>query len=221
MISMQAALGVFEVTGFTPAMVALDAMEKGAKIEVVQAELNDFLGTVIKISGTVADVRAALACGEQAAQRMGVSPITSVMSRPEPRAFAKGILSKQERSPLLEQNVVLEFRQTNTGSASDTHASVKGPTMSSAHSFALGFIETQGFTAVFEAIDAACKAANVEVVAKEKLGGGYITVVIQGDVAAVTAAIESGKARVEGLGKLIAAHVIARPSSQVMNLMPK
>jgi microcompartment protein CcmL/EutN len=40
-------------------------------------------------------------------------------------------------------------------------------------------------------------------------------------VAAVTAAIESGKARVEGLGKLIAAHVIARPSSQVMNLMPK
>ena len=50
--------------------------------------------------------------------------------------------------------------------------------------FALGLIETQGFTAVFEAIDTACKAANVEVIGREKLGGGYITVLIKGDVAA-------------------------------------
>ena len=62
---------------------------------------------------------------------------------------------------------------------------------------ALGFIETQGFTAVFEAIDSACKAANVEVIGKEKLGGGYITVVIKGDVAAVKAAVEAGTAKVE------------------------
>ena len=88
-------------------------------------------------------------------------------------------------------------------------------------SFALGLIETQGFTAVFEAIDSACKAANVEVVCKEKLGGGYITVVIKGDVAAVKAAVDAGKQKVEGLGKLIAAHVIARPSSAVLNLLPK
>ena len=76
-------------------------------------------------------------------------------------------------------------------------------------SFALGFIETQGFTAVFEAIDTACKAANVEVIGKEKLGGGYVTVVIKGDLSAVTAAIAAGQVKVEGLGKLIAAHVIA------------
>ena len=75
--------------------------------------------------------------------------------------------------------------------------------------------------AVFEAIDSACKAANVEVVAKEKLGGGYITVVIKGDVAAVKAAVDAGKSKVEGLGKLIAAHVIARPSGAVMSLLPK
>jgi microcompartment protein CcmL/EutN len=91
----------------------------------------------------------------------------------------------------------------------------------SAPSYALGLIETQGFTAVFEAIDSACKAANVEVVAKEKLGGGYITVVIKGDVAAVKAAVDAGKSKVEGLGKLIAAHVIARPSAAVMTLLPK
>ena len=87
--------------------------------------------------------------------------------------------------------------------------------------FALGFIETQGFTAVFEAIDSACKAANVEVIGKEKLGGGYITVVVKGDVAAVKAAVEAGTAKVQGLGKLIAGHVIARPSAAVLSLLPK
>ena len=88
-------------------------------------------------------------------------------------------------------------------------------------SFALGFIETQGFTAVFEAIDSACKAANVEVLGKEKLGGGYITVIVKGDVAAVKAAVEAGTAKVGALGKLIAGHVIARPSTAVLALLPK
>jgi len=86
--------------------------------------------------------------------------------------------------------------------------------------FAIGLIETQGFTAVIEAIDTACKAANVEVIGKEKLGGGYITVLIKGDVAAVEAAVEAGKARVDGLGKLISAHVIARPSKGILKLLP-
>jgi carbon dioxide concentrating mechanism protein CcmO len=74
---------------------------------------------------------------------------------------------------------------------------------------------------VFEAIDTACKAASVEVVAKEKLGGGYVTVIIQGQLSAVSAAIDSGKDKVNGLGKLIAAHVIARPSEAVLKLLPK
>ncbi len=87
--------------------------------------------------------------------------------------------------------------------------------------FAIGMIETQGFTAVIEAIDTACKAANVDILGKEKLGGGYVTILIKGDVAAVKAAVDAGKNRVEGLGKLIAAHVIARPSSAVLSLLPK
>ena len=87
--------------------------------------------------------------------------------------------------------------------------------------FAIGLIETQGFVAVMEAIDTACKAANVEVIGKEKLGGGYITVMIKGDVAAVKAAIEAGKEKVGSLGKLIAAHVIPRPSPAVLSLLPR
>ena len=218
---MNQALGVFEVTGFTPAMVALDAMEKAGSIVVVQAELNDFLGTVIKIGGSLSDVEAALASGKQVATAMGTKPITALLSRPDPKAMEKGILSKQERSPLLDQNVVLEFSSTPSNlTDNNSDSSIKDKTMAEP-SFALGFIETQGFTAVFEAIDSACKAANVEVLAKEKLGGGYITVVIKGDVAAVSAAIDAGKSKVEGLGKLIAAHVIARPSQNVLALLPK
>ena len=93
--------------------------------------------------------------------------------------------------------------------------------MSEQTNFALGLIETQGFTAVFEAIDTALKTAAVEVVAREKLGGGYITVLIKGDVAAVNAAVSAGKAKVEGLGRLVAAHVIPSPSKGVLLLLTK
>lgn len=91
---------------------------------------------------------------------------------------------------------------------------------SQAH-FAIGLIETQGFAAVFEAVDTALKTAAVEVLAREKLGGGYITVVIKGDVAAVRAAIDAAKTKVDGLGRLIAAHVIPSPSQGVLSLLPK
>jgi microcompartment protein CcmL/EutN len=205
---MNDALGILEVTGFTPAMVALDAMEKAAGVVVLQAELNDFYGVCLKIVGPTAAVQAAVAEGRAVADTMGGKPVAGVISRPDTRAMA-GILSKPEISPLIQQNVVL------------VPATHERKETSVAESSALGFIETQGFTAVFEAIDNACKAANVEVVGKEKLGGGYITIVVRGDVAAVQAAVEAGKSRVEGLGKLIAAHVIARPSAGVLSLLPK
>ena len=73
---------------------------------------------------------------------------------------------------------------------------------------------------MFSAIDAACKAANVEVVGKEKLGGGYVTVVVKGELSAVSAAIDAGKPQIEGLGQLVATHVIARPSQNVLGLLP-
>jgi len=57
------------------------------------------------------------------------------------------------------------------------------------------------------------------VIGREKLGGGFIAVVIRGDVAAVRAAVDGGKTKVEGLGKLIAAHVIPRPSGVVLGLL--
>lgn len=211
-------LGILETTGFTPALVALDAMDKAASVRVLQAELNDFYGVVIKIVGETAAVAAAIAAGRELAEKMGGKPLADIINRPDERAWA-AIESKPEKSPLIQQDVVLLPQTTDETTIHSTHS--RDPAVAETPSFALGLIETQGFTAVFEAIDSACKAANVEVIAKEKLGGGYITVVVRGDVAAVKAAVEAGSAKVGSLGKLIAAHVIARPSAAVLGLLPK
>ena len=213
---MNHALGLLETTGLTPALVALDAMAKAAEIRVLQAEVNDLLGVCIKILGDVAAVQAAIAAGQAAADRMGGRPVVDVIPRPEGAAWA-AIASPPEFNPLIQQEVVFfPAYESMPQRANDKEQAVEKPA-----SYALGLIETQGFTAVFEAIDNACKAANVEVVGKEKLGGGYVTVIIRGDVAAVKAAVEAGSAKVDGLGKLIAAHVIPRPSEAVLGLLPK
>lgn len=210
------ALGLLETTGLTPALAALDAMDKAAEIRVVQAEVNDLLGVCIKIQGPVAAVQAAIQAGQAVAERMGGRPVADVIPRPQDAAWP-AILSPPEFNPLIQQDVV--FFPAYQGA--QPQAGNKEQTVDKSASYALGLIETQGFTAVFEAIDSACKAANVEVVGKEKLGGGYVTVIIRGDVAAVKAAVEAGQSKVEGLGKLIAAHVIPRPSQSVLNLLPK
>jgi microcompartment protein CcmL/EutN len=209
---MNESLGILEVTGLTAAMVALDAMDKTSGVRVLQAESNDFYGVVLKVTGSQADVVTAIAAGKSAAEPMRGKPVGTVLNRPDERAWP-ALESKVEISPLIQQAIV---KTPNYEAISKREGSPMADNIS-----ALGFIETQGFTAVFEAIDSACKAANVEVIGKEKLGGGYITVVIRGDVAAVKAAVEAGVAKVEGLGKLIAGHVIARPSAAVLSLLPK
>lgn len=209
---MNEVLGILEVTGFTPAMVALDTMDKASGVRVLQVESNDWYGVVLKVTGSQAAIMAAIDAGKAVAEQMGGKPVGTVLNRPDDRAMS-AIESKVEVSPLIQQPIVKlpnnEIVKKREGSSMADNIS------------ALGFIETQGFTAVFEAIDSACKAANVEVLGKEKLGGGYITVIIKGDVAAVKAAIEAGTAKVNGLGKLIAGHVIARPSAAVLSLLPK
>jgi len=212
-----AALGILETAGWTPAMVALDAMEKAAGVQVWQVELNDMLGTVLKVVGPVAAVTAAVEAGFAAAEQLQGRPTKLVIARPS-EAGSRAIASSVEFNPLIQQAVVKEITAnpfTSPNSVSESSTVSNEPVQ------ALGFIETQGFTAVFEAIDTACKAAQVDVVGKEKLGGGYVTVVLRGDVAAVRAAIDAARPKVEGLGKLIAAHVIARPSQSVLALLPK
>jgi len=85
---------------------------------------------------------------------------------------------------------------------------------------ALGMIETRSFPAVVEAADAAVKAAKVELVSYEKTGGGYTTVVVRGDVAAVKAACDAAQTAASRVGELVTVHVIARPHSNVDRVMP-
>jgi microcompartment protein CcmL/EutN len=216
-----------ETIGLVPTMAAVDAMEKSARVRIIQCELNDFYGVATKIAGTAAAVATAIETGRRMAEQMGGRPVAAVILRPDPGAM-KTIVSRPEFNPLIQQDVVFFPRfesaveaAANSPPRARPAALQQGASMSHDSSLALGFIETQGFTAVFEAIDAACKAANVEVLGKEKLGGGYVTVVVRGELSAVTAAIEAGKAKVGELGKLIAAHVVARPSPSVLALLPK
>lgn len=201
-------------------MVALDAMEKAAAIELWQVELNDFLGTCIKIRGPVDAVRTAIDAGQAIAAQMQGQPVSTVIPRLS-EGGERGIASPVEFNPLIQQNVVKVPGSAGSDNSPADLKQQEKPNVSASTIQALGFIETQGFTAVFEAIDTACKAAQVDVVGKEKLGGGYVTIVIRGDVAAVRAAIDAAKPKVEGLGKLIAAHVIPRPSESVLALLPK
>jgi microcompartment protein CcmL/EutN len=85
---------------------------------------------------------------------------------------------------------------------------------------ALGMIETRGFAAMVEASDAMVKAAKVELVHYEKIGGGYVTSIVRGDVAAVKAACEAGQAAASRVGELVTVHVIARPHGNVDEVLP-
>jgi ethanolamine utilization protein EutM len=85
---------------------------------------------------------------------------------------------------------------------------------------ALGMIETRGFAAMIEAADAMVKAAKVELVGYEKTGGGYVTAVVRGDVAAVKAAVEAGSRNASKVGEVVATHVIARPHTNIDTVLP-
>ncbi|MBE7437679.1 MAG: BMC domain-containing protein [Spirochaetales bacterium] len=85
---------------------------------------------------------------------------------------------------------------------------------------ALGMIETRGFAAMVEAADAMVKAARVEIVGYEKIGGGYVTAVVRGDVAAVKAATDAGSKAAARIGELVTVHVIPRPHASVDKALP-
>ena len=84
----------------------------------------------------------------------------------------------------------------------------------------LGMIETKGLVGAIEAADAMVKSANVQLGGKEQVGGGLVTVMVRGDVGAVKAATDAGAAAAEKVGELVSVHVIARPHTEVDNILP-
>lgn len=86
---------------------------------------------------------------------------------------------------------------------------------------ALGMVETRGLVGAIEAADAMVKAANVVLIGYEKIGSGYVTVMVRGDVGAVKAATDAGAASAQKVGELVSVHVIPRPHTDVEKILPK
>ena len=85
---------------------------------------------------------------------------------------------------------------------------------------ALGLVETRGFVGSIEAADAMVKAARVKLVGVKQIGGGYVTALVRGDVAACKAATDAGAAVAQRLGELVAVHVIPRPHGDLEEVFP-
>ena len=85
---------------------------------------------------------------------------------------------------------------------------------------ALGMIETRGLVASIEAADAMVKAARVTLIGKEFIGGGYVTVMVRGDVGAVKASVDAGAEAARRVGELVSVHVIPRPHDEVEYILP-
>jgi ethanolamine utilization protein EutM len=86
---------------------------------------------------------------------------------------------------------------------------------------ALGMVETRGLVGAVEAADAMVKAAQVTLIGKEKIGGGFVTVMVRGEVGAVKAATDAGAAAAKRVGELVSVHVIPRPHEQVESILPE
>jgi ethanolamine utilization protein EutM len=85
---------------------------------------------------------------------------------------------------------------------------------------ALGMVETRGLIGSIEAADAMVKAANVVLIGSEYVGGGYVTVMVRGDVGAVKAATDAGAAAAKRVAELVSVHVIPRPHENVEMILP-
>ncbi len=85
---------------------------------------------------------------------------------------------------------------------------------------ALGMVETKGLVGAISAADAMVKAANVSLLGKEQIGGGYVTVMVRGDVGAVQASTDAGAEAARGYGELVSVHVIPRPHTEIERILP-
>jgi ethanolamine utilization protein EutM len=86
---------------------------------------------------------------------------------------------------------------------------------------ALGLIETKGLIGAIEAADAMVKAANVEIIGREKITAALITIKIAGEVAAVKAAVDAGAAAAQRVGELVSTHVIPKPDDEISTILPE
>jgi len=203
-LSRPLSLALLEIGNLTPALMVVDYIAKAAGVRILGVESADSAAQCIKFVGSVADVRQAAEAGVALGLKMGTTAEMVIMPAPLEATLQ---LANQPPvfSPLLG---IYDARIPHEDSM--------------ANSDALGLLETQGLVAALHATDEMLKSASVTLVGKEKIGAAYVTIVVRGDVAAVQAAVQTGKQTVERLGgKLIMADVIPRPHPELAALLPK
>jgi len=197
-------IALLEVSNLAPAFMAADICVKSAGVRLLGIESTDGADQCIKIVGSIAEVRHAAETAQQAAERMGSTTSLTVLGAPDE-------VTAELADPDPAYNAALDnydYRIPKEDSMSNTEA--------------VGLLESQGLVAALHATDAMLKSSNIKVVGKEKIGAAYVTIMIQGDVAAVSNAIEVGRDAIERLGgKLIMADVLARPHEDLVKLLPK
>jgi carbon dioxide concentrating mechanism protein CcmO len=202
----EASLAYIETPFLSVTCVVADTVVKAGDVRILGFEPTGAETIVIRLAAAdISGLHAALEAAKETATALGVNAVTATIARPEDAQFH---LNDHPNSinPLYGGRD--ELRPTDF------------PENRTMNNQAIGILETQGLTAILQATDAMLKAANVELVGKEKIGAAYVTIIIRGDVAAVKAAIEAGSQAVGDLGKLIAAHVIARPHEGLLRLLP-
>jgi len=204
------ALGFVEIPFFAIAAVVADQAVKAAKVRLLGIETTGNEHLVLRLEGDVAAVATALAFAERRAREMGSAAVVRCLARPEAAL-----------DPLLHFPNSLNPLYGGRDQFLPTDYPITKPRTMNTNLQAIGMLETQGLTAALEATDTMLKAADVTLVGKEKIGAAYVTIIIKGDVAAVQAAVDAGAKAVGNLGKLIAAHVIARPHDDLIALLPK
>jgi microcompartment protein CcmL/EutN len=204
------ALGFIEIPSLGITAVVADVAVKSANVRLLGIETTGNEKLMIRLAGDVAAVQSALEAATHSAEKMGVTAEVDCIANPDPGLMGL-VYFPNSQNPLYGGRDQL---------LPDDYPDKPNKNMS-AKPEALGILETQGLTAILEATDAMLKSANVTLVGKEKIGAGYVTVIVKGDVAAVTAAVEAGAKAVGQLGKVIAAHVIARPHEDLAALLPK
>jgi microcompartment protein CcmL/EutN len=175
------ALGLIETLGMVPAVHGADAMLKAADVQLISYENVGSTLVTIMVKGDVAAVRASVEAGAAAASAIGKLTARNVMPRP-----IRGV------GDIVSVHAV-----------DDRRTAAASPGMG-----ALGLIETFGIVFALEAADAMIKAAAVELAGYENVASGYISVLVQGDVAACASAVGAGVKAVEALGANVYSSVV-------------
>lgn len=187
------ALGLVETLGMVPAIYAADSMLKAANVQLISYENVGSTLVTIMVKGDVAAVKASVGAGAAAAAEVGKLTAKNVMPRPiRPVGDIVSVHAVDDDCP----------------------EAGKAPRPKS-----MGLIETFGIVYVLEAADAMLKAADVELIGYENVASGYISVLVQGDVAACKSAVAAGVKAVEAMeASVYSSAVIATPHPDLPKL---